>query len=466
MDRLQPLDAMFVEAEDEDANTSMAIASIAVFQGPALSREEVMGLIADRLPAVPRYRQKLRTVPFRLGRPVWVDDQDFDLGYHVRRIVLPAPGEYQQLAEVIGRVMSRRLDRGHPLWEYWVVEGLARDRWAMITKVHHCMIDGVGGADLYRVMLGLSTEPGEPSGTVPAEPPSPVSLAVQAAADLALLPLRQARAVGAAAADPRGTIRLVAGMAQAVARFSPSLRPAVPSSLSGHIGRRRRYAWTQVSLGDIKTIKRELGGTVNDVVLAAISGGFRALLIGRGEEPRPHAVPSLVPVSVRAPGERSGFGNQVSATVTNLPVHIADPVERLAAVRAEQDSLKASHEAIIGQALESLAEYSAYPVASWLVRRAFGLQQREIVTVTTNVPGPQEPLYWMGRRLEEIIPYVPIASTVRTGVSIFSYDGSVTLGITGDYAANADIEVLARGIEHGVAELLLAAEQHMVAAAG
>jgi hypothetical protein len=141
-------------------------------------------------------------------------------------------------------------------------------------------------------------------------------------------------------------------------------------------------------------------------------------------------------------------------------------VERLAAVRAEQDSLKASHEAIIGQALESLAEYSAYPVASWLVRRAFGLQQREIVTVTTNVPGPQEPLYWMGRRLEEIIPYVPIASTVRTGVSIFSYDGSVTLGITGDYAANADIEVLARGIEHGVAELLLAAEQHMVAAAG
>jgi WS/DGAT/MGAT family acyltransferase len=466
MDRLQPLDAMFVEAEDEDANTSMAIASIAVFQGPALSREEVMGLIADRLPAVPRYRQKLRTVPFRLGRPVWVDDQDFDLGYHVRRIVLPAPGEYQQLAEVIGRVMSRRLDRGHPLWEYWVVEGLARDRWAMITKVHHCMIDGVGGADLYRVILGLSTEPGEPSGTVPAEPPSPVSLAVQAAADLALLPLRQARAVGAAAADPRGTIRLVAGMAQAVARFSPSLRPAVPSSLSGHIGRRRRYAWTQVSLGDIKTIKRELGGTVNDVVLAAISGGFRALLIGRGEEPRPHAVPSLVPVSVRAPGERSGFGNQVSATVTNLPVHIADPVERLAAVRAEQDSLKASHEAIIGQALESLAEYSAYPVASWLVRRAFGLQQREIVTVTTNVPGPQEPLYWMGRRLEEIIPYVPIASTVRTGVSIFSYDGSVTLGITGDYAANADIEVLARGIEHGVAELLLAAEQHMVAAAG
>ncbi|HTR90673.1 MAG TPA: wax ester/triacylglycerol synthase family O-acyltransferase [Trebonia sp.] len=472
MDRLKPLDAMFIEAEDEDENTSMAIASIAVFQGPALAREEVMALIADRLPSVPRYRQKLRTVPFRLGWPVWVDDPDFDLGRHVRRAVLPAPGEYQQLAELIGRVMSRRLDRGHPLWEYWVVEGLARDRWALISKVHHCMIDGVGGADLYRVVLDLSAEPGQPSDKPPAgpppappAPPSSISLAALAAADLALLPLRQARALGAAVADPRGTIRGAAGLAQAVARFSPSLRSASPSSLSGDIGRRRRYAWTRASLEDIKTIKREFGGTVNDVVLAAISSGFRALLLDRGEEPTPHEVPSLVPVSIRPPGQQSGFGNRVSATVSNLPVHIADPVERLAAVRAEQDSLKASHEAIIGQALEALSRYSAYPVASWLVRKVFGLPQREIVTVTTNVPGPREPLYWMGRRLEEIIPYVPIASTVRTGISIFSYDGEITFGITADYRANPDLEVLARGIEHGVAELLLAARQHAMPAA-
>ena len=466
MDRLQPLDAVFIEAEDEDENTSMAIASIAVFQGPALAREEVMGLIADRLPSVPRYRQKLRTVPFRLGWPVWVDDQDFDLGYHVRRAVLPAPGEYRQLADLIARVMSRRLDRGHPLWECWVVEGLARDRWAMISKVHHCMIDGVGGADLYRVIFGLGGEPGQPSGTLPAEPPSALSLAAQAAADMALLPLRGARAVGAAVTDPRGTVRRAAGMAQAVARFSPSLRPAIASSLSGDIGKRRRYAWTQASLDDVKTIKREFGGTVNDVVLAAISGGFRALLLSRGEEPRPHEVPSLVPVSVRAPGEQVGFGNQVSATVTDLPVHIADPVERLAAARAEQDSLKGSHEAMIGQALVTLGRYSAYPLAAWLVRRVFGLPQREIVTVTTNVPGPRQPLYWMGRRLEEIMPYVPIASRVRIGISIFSYDGTVTFGITGDYAANPDLEVLARGIEHSLAELLLAAEQHAVTAAG
>jgi diacylglycerol O-acyltransferase / wax synthase len=467
MDRLKPLDAMFIDAEDEDENTSMAIASIAVFQGPAPSHEEVMALVGDRLPFLSRYRQKLRTVPFRLGRPVWVDDPDFDLGYHIRRTALPEPGEYRQLADLMARVMSRRLDRDHPLWEYWVVEGLARDRWALISKIHHCMIDGVGATDLYRVLLEPPSEPAQPpEDQPPAQPlPSSTSLAAQAATDMMQLPLRGARAVSAAVADPGRTMRQAAGGARAVARFAPSLWPAVRSSLSGSIGQQRRYAWTQTSLEDVKTIKREFGGTVNDVVLAAISGGFRALLLDRGEEPEPHEVPSLVPVSVRAPGGESGFGNQVSATVTNLPVHIADPVERLAAVRTEQDSLKASHEAMIGQALAELGRFSVYPLTSWLTRKVFSLPQREIVTVTTNVPGPRQPLYWMGRRLEEIIPYVPIASRVRISISIFSYDGNVTFGVTGDYAANPDLDVLARGIEHGISELLLAARQHAASAA-
>ena len=467
MDRLQPLDAMFVDAEDEDENTSMAIASIAVFEGPVPSHKEVMALIADRLPSMPRYRQKLRTVPFRLDRPVWVDDPDFDLGYHIRRTALPEPGEYRQLADLMARVMSRRLDRDHPLWEYWVVEGLARDRWALISKIHHCMIDGVGGADLYRVIMEPPAEPTQPPENASAgRPPSGLSLAAQAATDIMQLPLRQARALSAAVADPGATMRLAVGGARAVARFSPSLWPAVRSSLSGNIGQQRRYAWTSASLEDVKTIKREFGGTVNDVVLAAISSGFRALLLDRGEQPEPHEVPSLVPVSVRAQGDQGSFGNQVSATVSNLPVHIADPVERLVAVRAEQDSLKASHEAMIGQALAAMGRYSVYPLTSWLTRKVFWLPQREIVTVTTNVPGPQQPLYWMGRRLEEIIPYVPIASKVRTSISIFSYDGKLTFGVTGDYAANPDLDVLARGIEHGISELLLAAKQHAVPAAG
>jgi WS/DGAT/MGAT family acyltransferase len=507
MDRLQPLDAVFVDAEDQDENTSMAIASIAVFQGPAPAYEEVLAWIADRLPAVPRYRQKLRTVPLRLGRPVWVDDPDFDLGYHVRRVALPEPGEYRQLTDLMARVMSERLDRGHPLWEDWVVEGLARDRWALISKVHHCMIDGIGGADLYRVIMAAPAEaarppedlppetlppqspaaadapPGNlpteevpagnvPAGNVPSEnapsagQPSAIALAAQATAEMMRLPVRWARAVSGAVSDPGRAVSQAADGARAVARFSAALRPAASSSLSGSIGRQRRYAWTRASLEDIKTIKREFGGTVNDVLLAAISSGFRTLLLERGEQPAPHEVPSLVPVSVRAPGDHGGFGNEVSATITDLPVHIADPMERLAAVRATQDLLKADHEALIGQALVTLGKYSAYPLTSWLVRKFFGLPQREIVTVTTNVPGPREPIYWMGRRLEEIIPYVPIASTVRTGISIFSYDGEITFGITADYDANPDLEVLARGIEHGVAELLLAARQHAATAAG
>ena len=469
MDRLEPLDALFVEAEDEDENTSMAIASIAVLEGPAPSQKEVLALVQSRLPLVPRYRQKLRTVPFRLGRPVWVDDPDFDLSYHIRRTALPEPGGDQQLATLMARVMSHRLDRDHPLWEYWVVEGLARDRWALISKVHHCMVDGIGGADLYRLLAEVSAEPAQPSADLAdkeaAQPPSAVALVAHAAVDMALLPLRQARVLSGAVADPGPAIRQAAVVARALARLSPSVRPAVASSLSGNIGKERRYAWARASLEDVKTIKREFGGTVNDVVLAAISSGFRALLVERGEPLEPHAVPSLVPVSVRAQDDEGGFGNQVSATVADLPVQIDDPVERLTAIRTELDSLKASNEAIIGQALAALGRYSPYMLASWLVRRAFALPQREIVTVTTNVPGPREPLYWMGRRLEEIIPYVPIASTVRTGIAIFSYDGNLMFGITADYAANPDVDVLARGIEHGVSELLLAAERHAAPAA-
>jgi WS/DGAT/MGAT family acyltransferase len=465
MDRLEPLDALFVDAEDEDKNTSMAIASIAVFEGPAPSDKEVLALLAGRLPLVPRYRQKLRPVPFRLGRPAWVDDPDFDLRYHVRRAALPEPGGDHQLAELMARVMSQRLDRDRPLWEYWLVEGLARDRWALVSKVHHCMVDGIGGADMYRVILDSSPGPAQPpadTGAGAGQPPSAASRVARAAADM----VRETRALSGAAASPGRVIRQAAGAARSVARFSPSLWPAMRSSLSGSIGQQRRYTWTRASLEDIKTIKREFGGTVNDVVLAAISGGFRALLLHRGEEPGPHEVPSLVPVSVRAPGNEGSFGNQVSATVADLPVHIADPVERLAAVRAELDSLKAGNEAMIGEALITLGRYSPYLLTSWLVRLAFRLPQREIVTVTTNVPGPGRPLYWMGRRLEEIIPYVPIASTVRTGISIFSYAGNVTFGITGDYAANPDLDVLARGIEHGVSELLLAAQQHAAAGEG
>ncbi len=463
MDRLNPLDALFVDAEDEDRHTSMAIASIAVFEGPPPSHEETLAFLAGRLPAVPRYRQKLRTVPLRLGRPVWVDDPNFDLRYHVRRTALPAPGGDQQLAALMARVMSQRLDRDHPLWEYWAVEGLAGGRWALISKVHHCMVDGISGTDLYRVIFDFSPEPSPPVAderTVGPEP-SPLWLAAQSAVDTVVLPVREALAAGGAVADdPVRAVGQAAATARAIAKLAPALWPVTGSSLSGQIGQQRRYTWARASLDDVKKIKRNLGGTVNDVVLAAISGGFRALLLARGEQPGPHMVRSLVPVSVRAPGEENIYENQVSAVLADLPVHVADPVERLAAVQAELQALKTAKEAVAGEALIGLGRYTPFPLTSRGVRLLFGLPQREIVTVTTNVPGPQQPLFGMGRRLLEIIPYVPIATTVRTGICIFSYCGNVTFGITGDFNANPDLDVLAHGIEHGITELVKAAKRH------
>jgi len=463
MDRLNPLDALFVDAEDQDPRTSMAIASIAVFEGPPPSNQEFLAFLAGRLPSVPRYRKKLRTVPFRLGRPVWVDDPHFDLGYHVRRTALPAPGGDQQLAALMARVMSQRLDRDHPLWEYWLAEGLAGGRWALISKVHHCMVDGISGTDLYRVIFDFSPEPSPPvtdDQAVGAEP-SPLQLAAQAALDSVVLPVREALTLGSAVAgDPGSAVQQAAGTARAIAKLAPAFWPATGSSLSGPIGKQRRYTWARASLDDIKMIKQELGGTVNDVVLAAISGGFRALLLARGEEPGPHMVRSLVPVSVRAPGEENVYENQVSAVLADLPVHVAGPVRRLAAVRAELEELKTAREAMVGEALVGLGRYTPFPLASWWVRLAFSLPQREIITVTTNVPGPRQQLYGMGRKLLEIIPYVPIATTLRTGISIFTYCGNVTFGITGDFAANPDLDVLAHGIEDGVTELLKAAKRH------
>ncbi len=466
MRRLNPIDAQFVDAEDEDRHISFAIASIAVFEGPAPSQDEFLHAIEGRLPLVPLYRRKLRTVPFRLGPPVWVDDPDFDLRYHVRQTALPRPGDDAALRVLMARVMSARLDRDYPLWEYWLVRGLSDGRWALISKIHHCMVDGVSGTDLYRVIFDTSPDPAprpgrrRPGRRRPGRPrPSTLSLTAQAAIDMAMLPARQAIALGTALTRPAEAFRQASQTARAVAKLAPSAWPASPSSLSGPIGQERRYTWARASLDDIKAIRRALGGTVNDVVLAAISGGFRALLIARGEQPEPHMVPSLVPVSLRAPGEESIYENRVSVLMANLPVHLADPVERLTAVRTELAELKASKEAAAGEALVALGRFTPYPLARLGVRLAYRLPQHEIVTVTTNVPGPGQPLYGMGRRLLEIIPYVPIATTLRTGVSIFSYCGNVTFGITGDYGTTPDIDVLAEGIEAGISELLAAARQ-------
>jgi WS/DGAT/MGAT family acyltransferase len=457
VEQLNPLDAAFVDAEDQDQNASFAIASVAVFDGPAPSYEEFLEATARRLPLFPFYRRKLRRVPFGIGPPVWVDDPHFDLRYHVRPTALPSPGGDRQLGQLMARVMAERLDRNYPLWEFWLVEGVDLGRWALITKVHHAMVDGLSAIDLYRLIFDASPKPPPlpPVTDSPARPePSGLALAARATMNAALMPVHEQRAIRRALADPGLAVRKAAGTVRGLAEYARALQPAAASSLSGPIGRQRRYTWARASLDDVKTIKNDLGGTVNDVFLAAICSGFRALLLARGEEPSPSMVRSLVPVSVRSPGEENVYENRLSAFVANLPVDISDPAERLAAVVTQMAKLKASSEAEAGEAFVSLRRYVPSLLASMFVRLVFSIPQREIVTVTTNIPGPKFPLYALGRRLVEIIPYVPIATTLRTGVSIFTYCGQVTFGITGDYATTPDLDVLAAGIEDGVADLL------------
>jgi WS/DGAT/MGAT family acyltransferase len=465
MDRLNPLDASFIDVEDGDPHASMAIALIAVFQGPVPSYDEFLAFLAGRLPLVPRYRQKLRQVPFRLGAPVWVDDPHFDLRYHLRQTALPGPGGDEQLSRLIARVMGQRLDRDYPLWEYWLVTGLAGDRWAVITKVHHCMVDGVSGTDMYRVIFDASPEPSAPAvdDRVVSAEPSDLALAAQALMDTLLLPLREAAALREALSRPGYLAAQATDTLRALVKLAASAHQATESSLIGPIGQQRRYSVARASLSEVKTIKREFGGTVNDVVLAAISSGFRALLLTRGEQPEPLMVPTMVPVSVRGKGEESSYGNRVSALTADLPVHLADPVERLTAIMTQLSDLKATKAATAGESLVSLGRYTPFPVASLAVRLGSRLPQREIATVTTNIPGPRQPLYCIGRRLVEMIPYVPISATVRTVVSIFSYCDDLCFGITGDYETTPDLDVLARGIENGVAELKAAAGHRDVA---
>jgi diacylglycerol O-acyltransferase len=398
----------------------------------------------------------VRQVPFDLARPVWVDDPRFDLTHHVRRTALPAPGDDAALSRLMARVMSQRLDRDRPLWEYWVIEGLAGGRWALISKVHHCMVDGVSGTHLYYVLLDESpTGAREPvvDGWQPAAPPSTLDLVGDALLDLAFSPVEQARLVGTALKAPLSTMRRVTETMYGLTNLAEALWPATKSSLTGPIGRSRRYAMARARLADVLDIRKRAQVSLNDVVLAAISGAFRSLLCARGEEPDQHAIRSLVPVSVRAPGEEGIYDNRVSLLLAYLPVHLADPVERLRAVHEHLADLKAGKEAQAGAAMTALAGHEPFPAISWGMRMVARVPQRNIVTVTTNVPGPRRPLYLLGRQVVEVLPYVPIAAQLRIGISIFTYCDQVTFGITGDYDAAPDVEQMARAIEDGIAEL-------------
>ncbi len=468
MDRMTPLSAAFLQLEDAQPGASLAISSVAVFEGPAPSAAEFRAHMTGRLPLIPRYRQKARQVPFDLGPPVWVDDPDFDLGYHLRRTAVPSPGGDRELADLLGRVMSQRLDRSHPLWEYWVVEGLAEGRWALISKLHHCIVDGVSGTDLYNLVLDPQPQPrpAVPDDWHPRPEPSTATLTALAVRDLARVPWDAARAALGALASPRGLARTARDTVVGTAALATALLPTPASSLTGRLSAHRRYAFARSRVEDVGLVRKTLGGTFNDVVLAAVTAGYREVLLSRGETPTPRVIRTLVPVSTRAPGEENIPDNRVSLLLAQLPVHLADPVERLAAVREELGRLKSEHEAEAGANLMRVAGHEPFAVLAPGMRLTWHLPQRNVITVTTNVPGPRVPLYLMGRRMIELIPYVPIASRVRIGISMMTYTGQLVFGVTADYDHAADVQTMAHGIEHGLAERLAAARATSRAAAG
>lgn len=456
-DRLSPLDASFLHIEDE--NNHMHIGSVAILEGPPPSHDEICAMVEGKLPLVPRYRQRARTIPLDLGRPVWTDDPHFNLRYHVRATALPSPGGEVQLRNLVGRLMSQRLDRARPLWEMWMVEGLSDDHWALVSKVHHCMVDGIAGTDLLTVVLDTEPEPEPPAaGAWAPEPdPSSVRLAADAVVDRMSSPYEQLRSVRAMARRPRQVLDQARATVQGLSSLTGLARGTSQTSLNGPIGPHRRWAWARTTLADIKAIRASLGGTVNDVVLAVCTRGFRDLLTARAERTADRVIRTLVPVSVRTPGERGTYNNRVSAIFAELPVAISDPLERLSAIRAQMEELKESNQAVAAEVLTSLQGFAPPMILALGTRVSSRLLGRSeasnLNTVTTNVPGPQFPLYAVGRRMLEVFPYVPLAAPVRVGVAIFSYDGNLTFGVTGDYDTAPDIEVLTEGIEDGIREL-------------
>ncbi|MCX6399831.1 MAG: wax ester/triacylglycerol synthase family O-acyltransferase [Propionibacteriales bacterium] len=459
MERLTPLSVSFLDAEDVDASASLAIGSLAIFAGPAPEFEDFLTSIAERLPLLPRYRQKLRRAPIDLVAPEWVDDPDFDVHAHVRRTTVAAPAGRREIGALMSWVMARRMDRDRPLWEYWFCEGLPDDRWAVLSKLHHSVADGVSGTDLYTLVLDPTPHPPEPP--VDRWDPKPVGstrlFAATAARNLMTAPRRAIRQIGAFVAEPRTLVSSVATTTDGLAQLATAARPVRATSVVGPLGGGRRYAWTETSLEALRPLRHARGVSVNDVALAAITGGFQQLLLGRGEVLAARSLRTLVPVSTRVPGEEAITDNRVSLLLPYLPVDIADPLERLDEVHRRVRALQSRHEAEAGAVVTALAGHAPFLPVSWGVRLALRLPQRQIATVTTNVPGPRQTLYSLGRELEQVLPYVPIADRVRIGIAIFSYRDALVFGITGDHDAAPDLDVLADGIARSVAELVDAA---------
>jgi diacylglycerol O-acyltransferase / wax synthase len=463
-DRLTGLDSSFLHLERDVAH--MHVAGCMVFDGQAPGYEELVEQISSRLHLVPRYRQRLAFVPLNQGRPVWVDDPHFNVNFHVRHTALPPPGGDEQLKRLSGRVFSQSLDRSRPLWEIWLVEGLADDRFALLSKTHHALVDGISGVDIATVLFDASPDPmpvAPPDHEwVPRPLPTDAQLLADALLERATVPGEIVRGVKATLRGPRhvaGRFGRALGGVGAMARAGLQAAPSSP--LNVRIGPHRRFTWVSADLQEFKAVKNTLGGTVNDVVLAAVTGALGRYLQMHGEATEDVVLKAMVPVSIRADIERGALGNRVAAMWAPLPVGISDPVQRLLTISRDMEDVKESGQAVGAQVLTELSGFAPPTIMAQAAR--LQAHQRLFNLVITNVPGPQFPLYMLGRQLDAMFPMVPLAENQALGIAIMSYNRQLNFGLNADYDALPDLEALADELRASIEELVAAAGEGLVA---
>ncbi|OSC24419.1 wax ester/triacylglycerol synthase family O-acyltransferase [Mycobacterium vulneris] len=451
MEQLTALDAGFLEAEDSDPHVSLAVGAVSIVEGPAPGYDEFVSTVAARISATRRFKQVLRTHSLDLRPPEWVADPSFEISRHVHRLALPHPGGDPELFEMVAALMERRLDRERPLWDCWLVEGLSDDRWAVLTKMHHCIADGIAATQLMAKFGDDDT-----GGTFASDIRAARRSAEHQPGSVkpSLNPLNWVGEFGRSAIGAAAAVEHIAvGAAELAASL---LVPAPESSLNGQVTTMRRYHAARVRLTDMQKVSKQFGVTMNDVALAAITSSYRTLLLERGEQPGRNSLRTLVPVSVRSADQFNVADNRVSAMLPLLPVDQEDPVEQLRLVHDRLNRAKASGQSEGGSAVISAVRRVPFAFSAWTIRLLMRLPQRAIVALATNVPGPRGQQRLMGRRVLEILPIPPIALQLRTGIAMVSYADNFTFGITADYDTAPDIEALARGIEDGVERLVRA----------
>jgi len=462
LDRLTAIDAGFLH--NEGSSSHMHIGAVIIAEGPPPPHADLLDGIRSRLHLVPRYRQKLAMAPARSGRPMWVDDPSFRLEYHVRQSALPRPGSEEQLLRTAARIFSQRLDRSKPLWELWVVEGLEDGSFALISKSHHALIDGVSGVDLAQVLFDLEPEPAEPDhpdeAWQPTPVPNPAELVGAGMAGAVRASLKMTAGTLGAMADPRRALKEARGAAEGLGELAwATLNPAPSTPLNQPIGPHRRFVGVRQDLADLKTIKDAFGGTVNDVILTVVSGALRGWLRSRGVRTQGLELRALVPVSIRVSDGANTLGNRIAAMRGPLPVYIEDPLLRLRTVSAAMRDLKDSKQALGAEMISNVQSFAPPTILAQAARINFSTRLFNLIV--TNIPGPQFPLYVQGRRMLDVFPVAFLPRDHGLAIAIMSYDGRINFGLLGDYDAMAELATIGEGIEASVAELVALARRKL-----